>query len=191
MRNSSLWKGMGRLSRIMAICFSLLAAARLSGQIIDLNGNGMSDIWELIYGADWLDPNGDADGDGVPNRLEAIAGTHPFDSNSVPRIAQSTYGGTNFSVSVPCVLGKAYQLQSSPNLAGAGAGWSSESSIIARTGTVVTLSAPVTPNAKFFRVLISDVDTDGDGVSDWEELQLGLDPTKASSNGQVDSNGQP
>src|SRR3989442_7627 len=37
----------------------------------------------------------------------------------------------------------------------------------------------------------SDADTDGDGLNDWEEYQLGLDPTNPSSNGQIDKNGQP
>ena len=35
------------------------------------------------------------------------------------------------------------------------------------------------------------MDTDGDGVNDWEEYKLGLDPTKAASNNQLDGNGQP
>src|SRR5262249_41985009 len=49
----------------------------------------------------------------------------------------------------------------------------------------------VGPAAKFFRVAISDVDSDGDGVNDWEEYQVGLDPLNAFSNGQLDNNGQP
>ena len=35
----------------------------------------------------------------------------------------------------------------------------------------------------FYRVLVSDVDTDGDGVGDWEEMQLGLDPNNTHSHG--------
>ena len=35
------------------------------------------------------------------------------------------------------------------------------------------------------------MDTDGDGLNDWEEYQLGLDPFNAYSNGQLDGNGQP
>ena len=36
-----------------------------------------------------------------------------------------------------------------------------------------------------------NVDSDGDGVSDWEEYQLGLDPLNPTSNGLLDGNGQP
>src|SRR3974390_1776562 len=90
----------------------LFAALPARGQMVDLNGNGMSDIWELKYNASGLDPNGDADGDGASNRLESIPGPHPFDSNSVPRISFAAIVGTNFQVSMSCELGKQYMLQS-------------------------------------------------------------------------------
>lgn len=159
---------------------------------VDLNGNGESDIWELIYGASGLNPGVDTDGDTVINQLESIAGTNPFDSNSVPKISYGTLAGTNFAVTINGALGKQYQLQSSQGLdATPWTNWLLEASMIARTGTVVTLTAPAGPVAKFFRISISDVDSDGDGVNDWEEYQLGLDPFNAYSNGQLDGNGNP
>src|SRR3974390_2550367 len=82
------------------------------GQMIDLNTNGMSDVWEQIYGASGLAPDADTDGDGVINRLEAIAATDPFDPTSYPAIAGAGFSGTNFTVNVACALGKQYQLQS-------------------------------------------------------------------------------
>jgi hypothetical protein len=168
-----------------------LCAATTRAQMIDLNSNGMSDVWEILYGATGLDPNGDADGDGVPNRLEALAGTNPFDANSVPRISLGAISGTNFSVSLPCALGKQYVLQSvQPLASGPLSNWVTEASVVVRSGTTVTLTAPASGSAKFFRVAISDVDTDGDGVNDWEEYQLGLDPLNPTSNGQLDGNGQ-
>jgi hypothetical protein len=175
----------------------LLSAPALLAQMVDLNGDGMSDIWEAIYGVlppfgPGLNPAGDADGDGASNLMESIAGTNPFDSNSVPRISFSAMAGTNFSVSMPCARGKQYQLQSAQLLPSGGlSNWVVEGSIIARTGTVVTLTAPASVSAKFFRLAISDVDSDGDGVNDWEEYQLGLDPFNPVSNGQLDGNGVP
>ena len=80
--------------------------------MIDLNGNGMSDIWEWIYNANGLSPGADTDGDGFSNLQEAIAGTNPFDSNSYPRIPIMFSSPSNFSVTLPCALGKQYQLQS-------------------------------------------------------------------------------
>jgi len=177
----------------VAMLVLLATASSLRAQImIDLNDNGMDDIWELIYGASALDPNVDTDGDGVINRLESIAGTNPFDSNSVPRISFGTYAGSNFSVTLPCALGKLYQLQSSVVLSPTNwSNWITEASIVVRSGTNLSLSAPSGPDVKFFRISISDVDSDGDGVNDWEEYQLGLDPFNAFSNGHLDVNGVP
>ena len=180
------------MARLVVLFVVLVAAELAPAQKIDQNANGMSDIWELVYGASSLNWNGDADADGVSNGLESIAGTNPFDANSAPRIAAVAHTTTNFSVSLPCVLGKQYQLQSIPGLSRASlSNWMTEASVVARTGTVVTVSAPASAAPKFFRIAISDVDTDGDGVNDWEEYKLGLDPTKAASNNQLDGNGQP
>ena len=168
----------------------MLGVPCLHAQKIDMNGNGMSDVWEWLYGARGLSAIGDADGDGVSNVQESIAGTDPFDSNSVPRISIAGHTRTNFTVSMPSALGKQYQLQSVQGLTNL-SNWITETTMVARAGSVVTLSAPASATTKFFRISVSDVDTDGDGVNDWEEYQLGLDPTKATSNGQLDSNGQP
>jgi hypothetical protein len=181
-----------RVLRFVAALAVVLIAGPIHARNIDLNSNGMSDIWELVYSASALAPNDDADGDGVPNFLESIAGTNPFDSNSVPRISATAQAGTNFTVSLPASLGKQYVLQSMPGFTnGMAANWTNEMTLVARTGTVVTLTAPAGLARKFFRIAIADVDTDGDGVNDWEEYKLGLDPTKAASNNQLDGSGQP
>ena len=165
---------------------------RLHAQTANVTVNGMSYIWELLYNATNLDPNADTDGDGVINLLESIAGTNPFDSNSVPRITMMSYTPTNFSVTMPAQLGKLYQLQSVTDIyTGTNLNWTNETSMIPRGGSLVTLTTPGTHAPKYFRVAISDVDTDGDGLTDWEEYQLGLDPLNAYSNGQLDQNGVP
>src|SRR2546423_2471000 len=96
----------------VALWLFLSGAAVLHAQKIDANANGMSDVWEWLYGARGLGAAGDADGDGVPNNLESIAGTDPFNSSSVPRISVAGHSPTNFTLSIPCALGKQYQLKS-------------------------------------------------------------------------------
>ncbi len=184
---SRLWQSITRCFRIgVAICF-LWAAPGASAQMVDLNGNGMSDIWEWIYNVYGADPNADPDGDGFSNLQEALAGTNPLDSNSYPHITAVFYSQTNISVTMPCALGKQYQLQSVTTLGATN--WFVETNLVARSGTNVTLTVPAVSTAKFYRIGISDVDSDGDGLNDWEEYQLGLDPLNPTSNGQEDGNG--
>jgi uncharacterized protein (DUF1800 family) len=175
---------------LSCLCLFLFAGIGVANaRIIDLNHNGMSDIWEWIYNAYGVDPNADPDGDHFSNLQESIAGTNPFDSNSYPDITVMTATSNVFSVTVPCELGKQYQLQGSPTVVGTN--WVVEATIVARTGTNVTLVAPTNATARYFRLAISDVDTDGDGLSDWESYQLGLDPFNPFSNGHQDANGNP
>src|SRR5438445_509614 len=176
-----------RWPAVLSALALLCATGAAHAQKIDVNVNSMSDVWEQIYGAAALNPNLDSDGDGVPNILESIAGTDPFDANSYPHIPVMAQSGNNFMVSIPCALGKQYQLQSTTDWTN----WTTEASVIVRNGSNVTLTGITTGEPKFFRISISDVDSDGDGVSDWEEYQLGLDPFRTSSSGLLDSNGQP
>ena len=111
-----------------------------------------------------------------------------IDSNSAPQITAFAHTGPAFNISIPCIPGKRYELQSvtTPD----STNWLTETSAVVRVGSILTLSGPARSSAKFFRVAISDVDTDADGVNDWEEYQLGLDPFAAASNGLLDGNGQ-
>ncbi|HEX4266001.1 MAG TPA: DUF1800 family protein [Verrucomicrobiae bacterium] len=170
----------------------LFAGANRVCAIIDSNTNGLSDVWEEIYGAVGIDPNADSDGDGFPNILESMAGTDPFDVTSYPHIAGATLSGTNLVMNVPAAPGKMYQLQSSPSLVGGPPVWSIETNLLAQPGiTTVSFPSPANLAGKFFRVVISDVDSQGQGLTDWEAYKLGLDPLTPYSNGHLDFNGQP
>jgi len=171
-----------------AVAAGLLTAILPGYAMVDLNGNGMSDIWELIYSATNLDPNADTDGDGFSNLQEATAGTNPFDSNSYPHITSFGTTPTNFSVTLPCTLGKVYQLYSIPSLPGTN--WLMETGVVVRSGSTLTLSAPTGPGSEFFRIGIADTNTDGSLLNDWEKYQVGLDPLNPFSNGNLDTNGQ-
>jgi uncharacterized protein (DUF1800 family) len=177
----------GGLLSAVSVFFVVCGMGVAQAHIIDLNHNGMSDIWEWMYNAYGVDPHADSDGDGFSNMQEAIADTNPFDSNSFPFIPIFANTTTNFSVTMPCALGKLYQLQSTTALGETN--WVVESSIEARSGTNVTLTAPTTSVAQFYRIAIADVTSSGDGLTDWEAYQLGFDPANPFSNGQQDSYG--
>lgn len=153
------------------------------------SNGGMSLVWQWMYNAVGVDPNADPDGDGFPNWQEAIAGTNPFDSNSYPRIPLMSYSPSGFSVTIPALPGKQYQLLSLGVFGGTN--WVVETNCEALSGNAMTLTASAGSTMKFYRVAVSDVSSDGEGLTDWEKYQLGLDPTNAYSNGQQDANGNP
>jgi uncharacterized protein (DUF1800 family) len=179
------------LSVSMRFIFAIglfFAAAQAHAQIIDLNGNGMDDIWEWTYNVYGINPNIDSDGDGFLNWQESIAGTDPLNANSYPHIPTIITSPTNVMVILPGYAGKLYTLQSITNLANPD--WLMETNLELLSGTNVTLTVPIGPVMKIYRVGISDVDSDGTGLmNDWEKMQLGLSISNAESNGQEDFNG--
>ena len=184
---------LSRWSGLAWLIFTMGLAGIAYGQVPALSGNAMSPVWESLYGAQGVDPNADPDGDGLSNQQEAVAGTDPFNASSVPRMSMFVITNKSAQVRIMGALGKRYELQGSEVICGSGTSntWFTEASLVARTNPMVTLSAPAILPMKFFRVRISDVDTDGDGLTDWEEYQLGLDPFNAFSNGEKDTNGNP
>jgi hypothetical protein len=189
-RLESLWHWRVALL-ILVLSFTRHACAQIPTPTI--SGNAMSPVWESLYGAQGVDPNADPDGDGLSNLQEAIAGTDPFNANSAPRMSMFVITNRIAQVRIMGALGKRYELQGSEVICGNGMTntWVTEASLIARTNPMVTLMAPALLPMKFFRIRISDVDTDGDGLTDWEEYQLGLDPLNPFSNGEKDANGKP
>ena len=160
-----------RILNATVLLWLWLLASTAPAQMIDQNHNGISDVWEWVYGAINVNPNADPDGDGFSNLQEAIAGTNPYDSHSFPRIPITFSTATNFSVTLPAALGKMYQLQSLTALGSTN--WLVETNLEALSGTNLTLSAPTANTLKFYRVAISDVNSDGTGLmNDWEKSSL-------------------
>ena len=150
----------------------LLCAWAVPALALDQNGNQQSDVWEWQFGATGLVATADADGDGVNNAGESAAGTNPFDANSHPAVFT---GSTN--VWWPSISGKLYRVQGSTNLL---QGWTN---IALLAGTDAALSNALTGGGpgEFRRVRVENVDADGDGVSDWEELRMGFEPGRTNS----------
>jgi uncharacterized protein (DUF1800 family) len=146
---------------------------------IDRNGNGMCDVWEARYAVGALDPDGDADGNGMSNRLESIAGTNPFAAQSDFRIRSITMN-PGAVVRVPSVPGKRYRLFSAATPAGP---WTPAGDAVEATAEEMQFPAQAVAGSRaFFRVEVSDVDSDGDGLSNWAERQVeGLNPANGDS----------
>ncbi|MDP4721418.1 MAG: DUF1800 family protein [Akkermansiaceae bacterium] len=148
----------------------LLASKTLA---VDTNGDGMCDVWEARFHAGALAPELDTDSDGFTNLKESIAGTDPFDPISHPNSSVGELANGNLDIVVPTEMGKSYQLLSSTSLTG---DWDPVGDPHTGDGSEMTLSAPQSGDQLFYRVAVSDLDNDGDGVSDWaENLLSGFD----------------
>lgn len=135
---------------------------------LDLDGDGICDVWRARYHAAALDPDGDADADGASNRDEAAAGTDPFDPTCRLRAAIEK-SGDDLRIDVTTQPGKRYQLLAAPSPGGP---WSEHGTPVWSGGGELSLPAPTDGTVRFFRVRVQDADSDGDGVSDWAESQL-------------------
>ena len=85
---------------------------------IDLNSDGLSDVWQQRFGAGALLPLIDSDGDGHTNAEEAIAGTDPFSSADCPQqtLIWAEAGFNPLHLDFQTKAGKIYQVSQSSNL---------------------------------------------------------------------------
>ena len=168
----------GILLRLLAVLLSVVAH---SSAQVDLEIN--REVWKQKYGVlnaqmneqppylGWLAQ--DADGDGVKNRAEFIAGTNPFKKLPAdphfrpPRVIGNP---STLSLTFPTVAGKLYAVESSPDLV---ATWSRGAlpSIVGNGGDQ-TLLVPKSAG-KFFHLTVTDQASQGDLVSDWAKFLLG------------------
>ncbi len=151
---------------------------------IDYGLNG--EIWRMSYGVTpsqlgnpaWL--AADDDRDGLSNGNELAAGTNPFAAGSTIRISAVIPNGLNIDLSFPTVPGKQYVAQRSANLTSPV--WTATGAPLTGDGTTRTIPAPKAAG-NFYRVLVQDIDTDNDQVSDWAERVAGYNPTTANTAG--------
>jgi uncharacterized protein (DUF1800 family) len=149
--------------------------------ILDRDGNQLSDIWQLHYGTGNVAGSVDTDRDGVSNLEESAAGTNPLDPNSRPVMNMQSAAG---QVQIRWVNpgDKQYTVFTSPTL-GPSAVWTSAGIFTGGAGQMSAAFNAGSTSGGFFRVQIDDLDTDGDGLADWEERRLGLDPTRRNTDG--------
>ena len=85
---------------------------------VDIDSDGLSDIWQQKFGAQDLLATADDDGDGYTNEEEATAATDPFDSSDYPKQRGMTAGpgGNPKILEFPTKVGKWYQLSESRDL---------------------------------------------------------------------------
>ncbi len=167
------------------VCLSLIALCAGRAQATpDMAINAT--VWKLLYGltdAQVNDPNwlaADDDGDGLTNSVELAAGTNPESSKSMVEVTNTTIDPVSASISMsfPSAKGKSYSLEST-NTLGTPQNWTAVPAVqVNGDGTTKSLTVPLSAGV-FYHVLVADLDTDGDGVSDWAEYVAGYDPLNA------------
>jgi hypothetical protein len=85
---------------------------------LDADGDGMLNGWEQAYGLDPLnaaDANLDSDGDGFSNLQEFLAGTDPTNSSSYLRITSIVPQGSDIQIAWSATNGKTYAVELGTN----------------------------------------------------------------------------
>ncbi len=174
------------LAFITALLPAVLCA---QSPVVDRDGDGHSDLWQIFHGIPSANGSDDSDGDGISDDDEEKAGTNPWSGESRFRIDPFLYTPTSatsgqVTFGWEAYAGKAYQFQRSGDL-GAGP-WTHLGAPVLppSTGaTARTFSLSDNPARRFFRAGVSDTDIDGDGLSGFEEHLIGTSDLTANSGG--------
>ena len=131
------------------------------GAILDSDGDGLPDYWEIANGLDPNNPDGingawgNPSGDGIPNILKFLGDFNPHDPNdgSVLQPILSPNGAT-WRLQFPVILNRRYQIETSANL---GTWGNTGTSFTVTTANPTYFWFDPTPTAapRYYRVRIS------------------------------------
>ena len=148
--------------------------------VLDQDGDGVSDIWSQMFPG--LDPAEDSDFDGFSNFDEAVSGTDPGDRGDCLAI---TFVGRNpnedsVELRYEAKSGKSYSIESYDQGSEV---WTSQDLYYAVASGTRLVHLESSATSRLFRLRVSDVDGDGDGLSGWEESLLGYDDSSSTGSG--------
>ncbi|GEM_PF-2030145 len=146
---------------------------------LDLNENGVSDVWESLHPAAAADLTADDDSDGDNNLTEGLAWNDPDDPSSRLRLENFTVNSSDVSFNWQQALGLRYRVWKSSNLIE----WEREPSSFVGADDQKLLTASLTPK-NFYRLKTErSLNSDTDALTNREEHELGTDPENWDSDG--------
>lgn len=163
--------------RLPLLVGALLAPAAARA-VLDSDGDQVSEVWRARFAAQGLAPGVDTDGDGYTNQQESLLGTDPRDPRSHLASLLRIAPGGGLELAWSSVRDKRYALETSGDLVN----WSPTLELTG-DGAERTFSFSGGGPRSFVRLRASDLDSDGDGLSDWEERSTGFDPRRIFSEG--------
>ena len=121
----------------------------------DDDNDGMPDWWETANLLDPMVPDADedADGDGLTNGAEYIAGTNPRSPESVFKIGSVCMNGAGCEIRFDTVTGRLYAVQCDGTMMTL-APWSTLGEEISGTGDEITITDTNMPACRFYRVRV-------------------------------------
>lgn len=156
-----------------------------TGNLADLDGDGLSDAWTLWSGGIPRVPLADDDGDGMSNLEESEAGTDPDDPASRIDLTVSRES-SDLVLSWPDTPLKDHFIETSATLGDWQPGTGLPASSVTQGRRHLVIPANSLPAGKnFYRTGIVAKDSDGDGVEDWTEANV-----TGTTNGTTNSAGQ-
>lgn len=150
----------------------LLLGLGMCASAIDIGSDGMSDVWQGLYGVGTEDALADWDEDGDNNLREGQIGTDPRDAASCSEVRGQLVGG-ELVFAWPGVARMRYvPLTSSNNVS-----WIAGSEVQS-SGNPESIQRSFVGTMMSCRIRIrANVDADSDGLTDWEEFILGTSYT--------------
>ena len=148
---------------------------------VDLDGDGVSEIWELNFPGLNSDAV-DTDGDSLTDLQEMIAGTDPTISSERLEFSQVSIDADHVELVWVGIPGKLYGVEELNLESGQ---WIQQTTVEpSEVLGIRSLRVERAENIQIFRLAVSDWDGDGDGVSAWEESLLGWDDGNPSTLGR-------
>lgn len=143
----------------------------------------MCDVWQSVYNAWGLSADGDEDHDGCSNFVESVAGSDPRNPGDCIKVGNMAISAGNVVFSIDAEIGKKYTIQQCDTPTGTYTDVAGSSVVASTTSLTLSVTKPVGPLTKFYKVKVEENDADGDGVSDWAEGKLGSNAAVAENSG--------